>query len=281
MNTSGEAADQIVKMFLDGADRLVRLSGTGAKHGAVLLYSLAKQQKKTKGRARLETMLRSGKPLKVYTFKESDLPQFKKVADQYGILYSVLKEKDKTGGVFDVMVRAEDDSKIARITERFNLAKVDVTELRAEIVDEKMKEQEKGKEKKKENVQAPNNPETERPTKSPSQILADDILSAPIQGDKATPQNPLVARTETVRNESPLRQSPNPNSIPSERESNITDTTRSGDMRKEGKVEKRPSVKKQIEQIKREKEKNAKKAPERSRGKSHSKNKKSKERNGR
>ena len=179
------------------------------------------------------------------------------------------------------MVRAEDESKIARITERFNLAKVDVTELRAEIVDDKMKEQEKGKEKKKENVQAPNNPETERPTKSPSQILADDILSAPIQGDKATPQNPLVARTETVRNESPLRQSPNPNSTPSERESNITDITKSGDMRKEGKVEKRPSVKKQIEQIKREKEKKAKKAPERSRGKSHSKNKKSKERNAR
>ena len=97
MNTSGEAADQIVKIFLDGADRLGRLTGTGAKHGAVLLYSLAKQQKKTKGRARLETMLRSGKPLKVYTFKESDLPQFKKGCRS--VRYSLFRaERERQNG---------------------------------------------------------------------------------------------------------------------------------------------------------------------------------------
>ena len=94
MNTSGEAADQIVKIFMDGAERLVRLSGSGVKHGTVLVYSLAKEQHKTKGKARLSNMLKSGKTLKVYTFKDSDLPQFKKVASQYGILYSILKEKN-------------------------------------------------------------------------------------------------------------------------------------------------------------------------------------------
>ena len=77
MNTSGEAADQVMRMMLNGAEVLIKLSGSGAKNAAVLLYSIARQHKKTKGAARLESMLRSGKPLKVYTFRDSDLPKFK------------------------------------------------------------------------------------------------------------------------------------------------------------------------------------------------------------
>ena len=167
MNTSGEAADQIVKIFMDGAERLVRLSGSGVKHGTVLVYSLAKEQHKTKGKARLSNMLKSGKTLKVYTFKDSDLPQFKKVASQYGILYSILKEKDNTGGVFDVMVRAEDENKIARIIERFKFAQVDVSTLRAEVVKETEQSQEEVKENPTTDAQTP--PETEHPTKSEAQ----------------------------------------------------------------------------------------------------------------
>lgn len=54
MNTSGEAADQVMRMMLNGAEVLVKLSGSGAKNAAVLLYSIAREQKKTKGAARLE-----------------------------------------------------------------------------------------------------------------------------------------------------------------------------------------------------------------------------------
>lgn len=39
---------------------------------------------------RLSGMLRSGKPLKVYTFQDRDLQKFKDVAKQYGVLYAVL-----------------------------------------------------------------------------------------------------------------------------------------------------------------------------------------------
>ena len=196
MNTSGEAADQVMKMMLNGTEVLIKLTGTGAKNAAVLLYSMARQQKKTKGSARLESMLRSGKPLKVYTFKADDLPKFKEVAKQYGILYTILKEKDKTDGVFDVMVRAEDESKIARITERFNLAQVDVATLRAEIV----KEQE---EKKENDQEAQNPPETEHPEKNDSEKLADEMLAKPIQREEPTVENPTAARSDKNPKASP------------------------------------------------------------------------------
>ena len=278
MNTSGEAADQIVKIFMDGAERLVRLSGSGVKHGTVLVYSLAKEQHKTKGKARLSNMLKSGKTLKVYTFKDSDLPQFKKVASQYGILYSILKEKDNTGGVFDVMVRAEDENKIARIIERFKFAQVDVSTLRAEVVKETEQSQEEVKENPATDAQTP--PETEHPTKSEAQRVADDIFSEPQQGDKATPQNPLIARTETTRSEKQMEQpslSKSHSSELFERESNTTVITKTDAKRDRGE-ERKPSVKKRIEDIKKEREKRAKRTPEKNKGKSRSKNKNKKSR---
>ena len=66
MNTSGEAAEQVMRMSLEGAEILIKLTGSGAKNVAVLLYSIYKEQNKTRGKERLTNMLRSGKPLKVY-----------------------------------------------------------------------------------------------------------------------------------------------------------------------------------------------------------------------
>ena len=268
MNTSGEAADQVMRMMLNGTEVLIKLTGTGAKNAAVLLYSIAREQKKTKGSARLESMLRSGKPLKVYTFKADDLPKFKEVAKQYGILYTILKEKDKTDGVFDVMVRAEDESKIARITERFNLAQVDVATLRAEIV----KEQE---EKKESDQEAQNPPEAEHPEKDASEKLADEMLAKPIQREEPTVENPTAARTDK-----------NPKDAPedlSERSSANVNPKSDRNMTQEGKADRKPSVKKKIEDIKKqreEKKKDTPKAPDKSKSKGKSKNKK-KERKGR
>ena len=246
MNTSGEAADQVMRMMLNGAEVLIKLSGSGAKNAAVLLYSIARQQKKTKGHARLESMLRSGKPLKVYTFKDSDLQKFKEVAKQYGVLYAVLKEKDKTGGVFDVMVRAEDESKIARITERFNLARVNTDDLRAEIIREK--------EAVDKNAGKTDVPETDKPEKSADAILADEILEAPIQKGENEMENPTAARTDTMRN----TEGTGPTRNPSERSSEIVNPEGKSDLPFEGKSERKPSVRKKLDEIKRERSERAK-----------------------
>ena len=127
MNTGGEAAEQIVRMSLEGFEVAARISGAGAKNIAVLLYSILKEEQKTKGKARLTSMLRSGKELKVFTVKNGDLKKFTQEAKKYGVLYCVLADrgnKDPDAEV-DVIARAEDASKISRIVERFNLASVD------------------------------------------------------------------------------------------------------------------------------------------------------------
>lgn len=133
MSYSGDAAEQVVRLSLETGEVAVKLAGEGAKQLAILLYAILREQKKTKGKTRLTNMLRSGKELKVFAVKDSDLQLFCREAKKYGVLYCVLKDRNATDGITDIMVRAEDASKINRIFERFNLATVDMAEIRSEI----------------------------------------------------------------------------------------------------------------------------------------------------
>ena len=47
MNTGGEAAEQIVRMSLEGFEVAAKITGAGAKNIAILLYSILKEEKKT------------------------------------------------------------------------------------------------------------------------------------------------------------------------------------------------------------------------------------------
>ena len=140
MNYSGDAAEQVVRMSLQGAEVAAKITGEGAKQIAVLLYAILKEQNKTKGKVRLTNMLKSGKELKVFAVKDENLKRFCTEAKKYGVLYSVLKDKNATDGITDIMVRAEDASKINRIFERFKLATVDIGEIQNEIQQEQGKD---------------------------------------------------------------------------------------------------------------------------------------------
>lgn len=108
MSYSGDAAEQVVRMSLETGEVAVRLAGSGAKQLAILIYAILREQKKTAGKARLTNMLRSGKELKVFAVKDSDLQLFCREAKKYGVLYCVLKDRDATDGLTDIMARAED-----------------------------------------------------------------------------------------------------------------------------------------------------------------------------
>ena len=133
MNYSGEAAEQVVRMSLNGVEVAAKISGKAAERLAVLLYAVLRDQKKTRGKIRLTNMLKSGKELKVFAVKDGELQKFCEEAKKYGVLYCVLKDNKADDGLTDIMVRAEDASKINRIFERFNLATVDMASVKTEI----------------------------------------------------------------------------------------------------------------------------------------------------
>ena len=185
MNTGGEAAEQIVRMSLEGFEVAAKITGAGAKNIAILLYSILKEEKKTKGKARLTSMLRSGKELKVFTVKNGDLKKFTQEAKKYGMLYCVLtdrKNKDPNAEV-DVIARAEDASKISRIVERFNLASVDTASIVTEA--EKSKDAKDGQPE----------PDIGVQEKAEKDKLLDELMGKPVQKEENAP-NPSVAKTE-------------------------------------------------------------------------------------
>ena len=183
MNNSGEAAEQVVRMYLEGVEVVAKLTGTGAKNVAALLMSVLKQEHKTKGKARLTSMLKSGKPLKVFSIPQKDLKTFMEHAKRYGVLYNVLRDRTNSSPTADVdiIVREEDASKIQRIVDRFSLGTVD----KAAIVNEEEKDK------------ADREAVTKDvPKKSRGQRVYEEAMSAPTQKEKNAHENPMAAQTE-------------------------------------------------------------------------------------
>lgn len=183
MNHSGDAAEQIVRMSLEGTDIALRLTGSAAKNIAILMYSIIKGEQQSKGKARLTNMLKSGKELKVFTVKNGDLKKFQEEAKKYGVLYCVMKDKDNKNpdAIVDVMARAEDASKISRIMERFELSTVDRATVQTNVAP--IKDGEK--------------PELDIGVMDKDEIdkLLDDVLAKPLQKEEQT-QNPQQAKME-------------------------------------------------------------------------------------
>ena len=123
MNPGGDAAEQIVRLSLEGVEVAAKISGNGAKNIGLLLYATLKEEQKTKGKARLTSMLKSGKELKVFTIRQEDLKKFSQEAKRYGVLKD--KNNPDPKAAVDVIARADDAAKIQRITERVRLATVD------------------------------------------------------------------------------------------------------------------------------------------------------------
>ena len=116
MSANNDAAEQIVNMATNvtirGAEVATNLAGKGALSLATFLIAVLKEQKKTKGRARIQAF--NGKPTKVFVIKPEDMKRFAEEAKKYGILYAaVINRKDPTAPI-DVVINANDAAKVNR-----------------------------------------------------------------------------------------------------------------------------------------------------------------------
>ncbi|MCD8054968.1 MAG: PcfB family protein [Lachnospiraceae bacterium] len=220
MNTGGDAAEQVVRLSLEGFEVAAKLTGSAAKDIAKLLMTVLKQEitqsKKTRGKARLTNLLKSGKELKVFAVRQKDLEQFTKHAKQYGILYCVLRDKANSNpeAMVDIIARAEDASKIQRIFDRFHLGSVD----KASIVTEAERD-----------IAQRQETEIDIPTKTKGERIVEEAMGKPMQREENA--NPSTARTD----KNPL----------SERSSERADTHTDKGVAKP--AEQKPSVKKKLD----------------------------------
>ena len=185
MNSS-ESAEAIVKMMLEGTEVAARITGEGAKNIAILLYTMHKDQKLTKGKTNLNNMLKTGSALKIFSLRENDLKKFHQEAKRYGVLYTAVTDKKHKlkDGMVDLYVNSEDALKVNRIIDKFKLSAVDIAEIHSEAqrdkIDAMLKDaKERGVE-----------------VKSDEEKLVDEIMSKPIKKEGNEMSKPEVAKTE-------------------------------------------------------------------------------------
>lgn len=120
MSQGSDAADQMTREAIQIAEAAAKLAALGAKNLASLCLALASENQRLTGKTNMTRLLKSGKELRVFDVKATDLPQFRAAAKQYGVLFSVIKHSKDENGNVDVLTRAEDVSKINRILEKMN-----------------------------------------------------------------------------------------------------------------------------------------------------------------
>ena len=53
MSVNGDVSEQVVRLSLEGFEVLARLTGSGAKNVAAMIYTIMKDQQQTKGKTKL------------------------------------------------------------------------------------------------------------------------------------------------------------------------------------------------------------------------------------
>jgi hypothetical protein len=203
MINGGETADKMVDYTLKIGETVLRLSGTAAKNLAAYLLALSKDNKKTRGKTRLVRMLKEGKELKVFQIDIASLKRFMLEAKQYGILYTALHDKKNKDGTVDLLVKAEDASKVNRVLERIQLSVVDAGNVEATIErDRKKSNPTKGRTKERPSETVSLGKETPEKNEKPSVREALKRIKSKLERQK---QNPVMQPQQSTRASKPMR----------------------------------------------------------------------------
>ena len=91
-----------------------------AKDFALFVYAVLKDQKKTRGKTRLVRMLREQRPFKFFNIPAEFMKKFVAEAKGHGLLYVPIRNKKKPGQI-ELAVFADDAAKVQRIYDNLGL----------------------------------------------------------------------------------------------------------------------------------------------------------------
>ena len=196
MTQTGDAAEQVVSMATNltvkGIEVATNLAGKAALSLATFLIAALKDQKRTKGKTRMQAF--NGKPTKVFVIKTSELRRFAEEARKYGVLYAAVVNRKQPDGLCDIVVNANDAAKVNRIAERFALSTVDVEKIREDI-----KKARETKAKQPDNEKERSAPPSEKTGHTMDDNILDELLNGPKKTEHKQPtdmSNPTKAGTD-------------------------------------------------------------------------------------
>lgn len=96
---SGDAADEVVRIMLNGTEVAVRLAGSGVKNLAAMLIAWSKKEKKPYGKTNMMRLLKSGEELQVISLDREQYKQFTTLAKKKVLYAPFLNTKEEDGKV--------------------------------------------------------------------------------------------------------------------------------------------------------------------------------------
>ena len=115
MNLGADAAEQTVRMTLNGMERIIRVTGDLSRDTARLLLAALRQEAGTPGAVRLSGMLNRESELAVFETDKEGLSRFAKEAGRYGMPFTVLRDRTLDSMPAYVLVREKDAVRAQRI----------------------------------------------------------------------------------------------------------------------------------------------------------------------
>lgn len=120
-------AVQIIRLFLEGAEVILKMGKMSWEFtqsvGSVFEHMLS--QEKLEGKTSVKRLLKSGGDLQVFKFRTEDLHAVKKMADKYGILYSILPDLNKKDGMSEILFHSQAVPRIQSIMEQIQGAGIE------------------------------------------------------------------------------------------------------------------------------------------------------------
>ncbi len=102
----GDAADEFVRIMLNGTEVAIRLTGSAAKNLAALLIAWSKNDMKVYGRTTMMKLLKSGDELRVLPMTKEQYRKFKSLAKKKVLYKPFINRRDKSAKL-QVVVKAK------------------------------------------------------------------------------------------------------------------------------------------------------------------------------
>ncbi len=120
-------AAQIIRVSLEGAEIIFRIGKCNWDFvkGVCAVFSRMLDQEKLSGKTSVKKLLKSGGDLQVFQFRTEDLQKVRKMADKYGLLYSVLPDLNKEDGMSEILFHSQAVPRIKAIMEQIQGSKIE------------------------------------------------------------------------------------------------------------------------------------------------------------
>lgn len=120
-------AAQIIRVTFEGAEIIMKLGKANMDFvkDVCAVFKKMLDQEKLSGKTTVKQLLKSGGDLQVFKFQTENLQTVKKMADKYGILYSILPDLNKADGMSEILFHSQAAPRIKAIMEQIQNSKIE------------------------------------------------------------------------------------------------------------------------------------------------------------